>query len=213
MKYEIINTGSKANAVVVEKYILIDCGVAFSRLKPYINDLKLVLLSHLHSDHFRRSTIKALAFERPTIRFICGEWIAKELVDCGVKKTNIDILQSGHLYNFGSVIVEPIKLFHDVLNFGYKLYIGGEKLMYATDTNSLDGIEAKDFDIYMIEANHTEKEIEERIVEKLRMGEYPYEQKARSNHLSKEKADNFIYDNIGQKGVYVYLHTHEGIII
>jgi len=213
MKYEIIGTGSSGNAVVIENYILIDCGVAFARLKEHISSLKLVLLTHKHQDHFKKSTIAALASLRPTLCFACGEWLAKDLAGCGVRKANIDILQSGRSYNFGSVAVEPVALVHDVQNFGYKLHIGGERLIYATDTNSLDGVEAKDFDIYMIEANYTESEIESRIADKLRSGEYPYEYKVRDNHLSKEKADNFIYDNIGQKGVYVYLHTHDEVII
>jgi phosphoribosyl 1,2-cyclic phosphodiesterase len=213
MKYEIIGTGSKGNAVIINNYIMIDSGVAYARLKEHVDNLKLVLLTHQHQDHFKKSTISALSSDRPTLRFACGEWIAKSLVDCGVRKTNIDILQDGRLYNFGAVKIEPIRLFHDVKNFGYKLYIGDEKMIYATDTSSLDGVVAKDFDLYMIEANHTEKEIESRIVEKLRAGEYSYEQKARDNHLSKEQADNFIYENIGEKGVYIYLHTHDGIII
>ena len=213
MKYEIIGTGSRGNAVVIEKYVLIDCGVALTRLKEHMNNLKLVLLTHKHQDHFKKSTIKSLAFERPSLRFICGEWLAKNLVECGVRKSNIDILESGRLYDLGAVKIEPIQLLHDVLNFGYKLHIGNEKMIYATDTGSLDGVTAKDFDLFMIEANHTENEIESRIEEKLRNGEYPYEEKARYNHLSKEKADDFIYGNIGQKGVYVYLHTHDGIII
>jgi hypothetical protein len=65
----------------------------------------------------------------------------------------------------------------------------------------------------MIEANHTESEITGRIVDKLRGGEFPYEYKARENHLSKEQADDFIYSNIGHNGVYIYMHSHEGLVL
>ena len=213
MKYEIIGTGSKGNAAVIAGHILVDCGVSYSRLKKYAGDLKIVFLTHAHGDHFNKTTIKNLASDKPNLRFACGEWLAKSLLDCGVSKSKIDILESGCEYSFGHIIAEPFALTHNVPNVGYKLTVGGERLIYATDTGSLDGIAAKNFDLYLIEANHTEREIESRIAEKLRSGEYPYEQKARENHLSKEKADDFIYDNIGQNGSYVYLHTHDGIII
>ena len=39
--YEIISTGSKGNAVVLNQFILIDCGVPFKALRDYYRDLKL----------------------------------------------------------------------------------------------------------------------------------------------------------------------------
>jgi len=80
-------------------------------------------------------------------------------------------------------------------------------MIYATDTNTLDGITAKDYDLYMIEANYTDEEMAERIAKKLELDIYPYEYEVMNNHLSKEKCDNFIYSNIGN-GEYVYLHQH-----
>ena len=49
MEYEIISTGSQGNAVVLEKYILIDVGVSFKALRKVYKSLKLVLLTHIHS--------------------------------------------------------------------------------------------------------------------------------------------------------------------
>lgn len=49
MEYEILSTGSKGNAVVLNKSILIDCGVPFKTIEPYLYDLKAVLLTHIHS--------------------------------------------------------------------------------------------------------------------------------------------------------------------
>lgn len=211
MRYDIIASGSRGNAVIIENSIMIDCGVPMSRLREQVRGLKLVLLTHEHKDHLNPSTVKTLAFERPSLRFSCGEWLVKILVDCGVKKSNIDVLQGGRRYGFGICEVEPFELRHSVRNIGYKLFIRGKKLIYATDTSSLDGVTAKDFDVYMIEANHTEREIAERIASKLRNGEYSYEFKARENHLSLEKSLDFIYNNIGQNGKYIFLHQHRGV--
>lgn len=73
--FNIISTGSKGNAVIINSGIMIDCGVPFKALKNHYRLLKLVLLTHIHSDHFNRATIKKLAFERPSLRFGVPEWL------------------------------------------------------------------------------------------------------------------------------------------
>ena len=49
MKYEVLATGSKGNACVLNEHVLIDAGVTFKTLKNVYKDLKLVLLTHIHS--------------------------------------------------------------------------------------------------------------------------------------------------------------------
>lgn len=75
INYEIISTGSKGNAVVLDNRILIDCGVTFKKLMAVYRDIDIVLLTHIHSDHFKHATIRMLAYERPMLRFACGEWL------------------------------------------------------------------------------------------------------------------------------------------
>ena len=52
MTYNIISTGSKGNAVVINGRILIDCGVPFKALEPVKKDLRLVLLDINRSSQF-----------------------------------------------------------------------------------------------------------------------------------------------------------------
>ena len=106
------------------------------------------------------------------------------------------------------LIMIPLK--HNVSNCGYKIYLHGEKIFYATDCNNLDGIDAKDYDLYMIEANYEDSEIQERIAEKEANEQYCYEYQVLNNHLSKKKADEFIIANAGENSRFVYLHGHEG---
>lgn len=207
MTYNIIKTGSQGNAVVINDIILIDCGVSFKALSAVYKDLKLVLLSHSHTDHFKKSTIKKLAFERSMLRFACCSWLVDDLIECGVEKKNIDVLEIGKKHDYKLFKVIPVKLYHNVPNCGYKIHFGNKKMIYATDTNTLDGISAKGYDLYMIEANYTDEEMAERIKLKEEKGEYPYEYEVMQNHLSKAKCDNFIYKNIAD-GEYVYLHQH-----
>lgn len=217
MIYNIISTGSKGNAVVINDNILIDCGVSYNKLKTAVGGLKLVLLTHIHSDHFQPSTVKLLANNKPLLRFVCGEWLVEPLLKAGVSPTKIDIVKIGNIYRYMisgiDVRVSPVKLYHDVPNYGYRVYYESEKLFYATDTSRLDGITAKGYDLYLIEANYEEDEMKRRIEEKRANGEYIYELGAMRCHLSKQQTDNWLYSNMGSNSEYVYLHCHEGLML
>ena len=209
MNYNIISTGSQGNAVVVDDIILIDCGVSFKALKDVYKKLQIVLLTHIHTDHFKRSTIKRLAKERPALRFGCCEWLANELVEAGVSWRNIDVFEIGKVYDYEVFKVSPVKLYHNVQNCGYRIFANGEKGIYATDTGHLQGITAKDYDLYMIEANYTDEDLQERINAKLEAGEYCYELNVANRHLSHEQASEWLMDNMGEKSEYVFLHAHK----
>lgn len=209
MRYKIINSGSDGNAVIINENILIDCGVSFKKLEKYYKKIQLVLLTHIHGDHFNKASIKKLIFERPTIRFGCGAWLVNQLLELGVNKANIDIYEMNEIYNYGNFKTIPFFLKHNVENCGYKIHFDDFKLFYATDCNNLDGIVAKNYDLYMVEANYTEKGIKKRIQEKTEQGTFCYEYQVIKNHLSKEKADDFIYKNIGISGQYIYMHINK----
>ena len=49
MIYEIIQSGSNGNAIIYNQDIMVDCGVSFSKIKPYYKQIKLLLLTHIHS--------------------------------------------------------------------------------------------------------------------------------------------------------------------
>lgn len=206
--FEVIGTGSKGNALVINLKILIDCGVPFKKLINYYKNFKLVLLTHIHGDHFNKTTIKKLAQERPTLRFGCGEWLVKNLVEIGVNKSNIDIYQMNSIYDYKVFKIKPFDLYHNVPTCGYKINIEGKKIIYATDTNTMNHVQAKDYDYYFIEANYTEDEIKERINSKQQNGLFTYELDVLKNHLSKEKCDNWLYKNMGNNSQYIYMHGH-----
>ena len=206
--YNIISTGSKGNAVIINGRIMIDCGVSFAALrKDYLN-IDIVLLTHIHSDHFKKSTIKKLSGERPSLRFACCKWLFEDVISCGVNASNIDVLATGVKYDYEAFMVEPFKLYHNAPNCGYKLYIDGKKVFYATDTATLDKIKAENFDLYMVEANYEQSEILERINEKRMNGKYSYEKEVLKNHLSRADCDAFLDANKGPGSRVVYLHQH-----
>lgn len=211
IEYDILATGSKGNAVVINGKLLIDCGVSFKALHRYVRGLKVVLLTHRHTDHFRKKTIEKLIEARPGLRFGCGRWLVPLLVEAGVPFDHIDVLYDGRLYAYGKLFnVIPVPLSHDVPNQGYKIHFPtGEKMIYATDTGNLNGITAWHYDLYLIEANHDEEEIKRKIKEKQVEGQFPYEKRAAWTHLSVQQANDFIYKNAKQSSVYVYMHAHQ----
>lgn len=204
MKYKILNSGSDGNCTIINDIIAIDMGVSYKKLTSYIKTIQLVLLTHIHSDHFNKATIKRLAQNRPTLRFGCCKWLVQDLINCGVNKKNIDVYDIGTSYNYKLFKLIPVKLYHDIPNCGYRLFMDNEKLIYATDTYTLDGIKAVGYDYYLIEGNYQdEEELSSRAINTY------YESRVKRTHLSKEYASNWLLENMGLDSVYVWLHEHK----
>lgn len=210
MTFDVLKTGSSGNAVVINEEILVDCGVPFKVLEQsgYIKKLRLVLLTHRHSDHFKPSTVKRLHEEHPALRWGCCEWMVGPLLDSGVSKNVIDVFHFNRTYRYGDFQLSVEPTVHDVPNCCYHINAYGELIFYATDCATLDMIEAKNYSYYLIESNYDEAEIEERIAEKLENGEFAYEFRAAQNHLSREQALDWLARNAGPDSQYVLLHQH-----
>jgi len=206
LNYEILASGSSGNCTILEKEIAIDMGVTFKKIKPYVKNLKLVLLTHCHIDHFNESCIKKLAEERPTLRWACGSWLVNSLVKCGVNLKNIDVLLCDLEHKYSICSITPFKLYHDVKNFGYKIFLNDKKVLYATDTRKIDHVEAKNYDLYLIESNYKEEIIKKKMKEKEARGEFCYEKRVLETHLSDEQCNEWLWRNMGMNSHFVKLH-------
>ncbi len=215
-KVKVISTGSKGNAVLLNDEILIDCGVPFRELEPYCKGLRLVLLTHVHGDHFNPETIKRLHFLRPALRWCVPPWLMEPMGRIGVDRRVTDEGMAGHVLFYSCSLLYPVcvsynSIPHDVPNCAWHIeFANGERVFYATDCASLDGIVAQDYDLYLIEANYGEEEIQERMKRKLEAGEFSYESRAMESHLSREQARAWLAQNaaIGKSRV-LYLHQHQ----
>ena len=201
--YKVVKTGSTGNAVIYHNSIVVDCGVTFDAIKPYLYDLQLILLTHIHKDHINTTTLKRLQFERPTLRIGCCEWMVEHLY--GFR--NVDVYNPGNTYDYGDFKIIPIKLYHDVLNCGYRIFRKDHKTIHCTDTAHLDGIEAKNYDLYAIEHNYNEDTVFESIQKAKATGQFSYQALSVNSHLSEQQAKDFIYKNKGDK--YEVLRLHE----
>ena len=146
-----------------------------------------------------------LAEERPKLRFGCCEWLVQELLDLGISKKRIDVYKIGEKYTYtDNLSVQPVKLYHDVPQCGYRVFIDCYKCIYCTDTNTLDGIKAENYDFYFIEGNYeNEQELHERAYNDV------YESRVKLTHLSKDYATDWLLDNMGTNSVYVWMHEHK----
>ena len=200
---KVISSGSEGNAVIYNNQIMVDCGVSLKALEAVKRSLKIVLLTHKHSDHLKLRTLQRLQAERPTLRVACGDFLLEEL-PC-IK--NIDVLQVGKIYDYGAFKVSPIKLYHDVPNFGWRIFLpNGQKIFHATDTVHLEGISAKGYDLYAIEHNYCEEYIQQAIEEARANGEYTHAYGNINTHLSIQQARAFIEANRKESSEVLELH-------
>ena len=210
---KVISSGSEGNAVIYNNAIMVDCGVSLKALEAVKRSLKIVLLTHKHSDHLKIRTLQRLQAERPTLRVACGDFLLEEL-PC-IK--NIDVLQVGKIYDYGAFKVSPVKLYHDVPNFGWRIFlkptiidfIKGNyeyKIFHATDTVHLEGISAKGYDLYAVEHNYDEDKALNAIREAQEEGKYCHAIGSIETHLSWQQAKEFINNNKKATSEVLELH-------
>lgn len=208
MTSKILATGSKGNAVLLDGRILIDCGVPYKTLEPYLYDICLVLLTHAHSDHFNESTIRKLHRRRPVLRFACCANVAPRLAQLVNPSRMVLLEPEKDQYFRGICTVKPFSLIHDVENYGYIVSNGNKTALYATDTQYIP-ISAPNLDLYMVEANYGTEEIQQRIQAKAARGEFSHESRVLATHMSQETACHWLNENADPlKSRIVFLHQH-----
>lgn len=216
----ISSSGREGNAVLLNERYLFDCGIPFGRLKPYAKHIRMVFLTHIHSDHFKSATIFKLCRQYPLIRFVCSSNLLTELVcRARVPLDRIILIAPEHSpktipgATAGEwVTIHTFPLLHDVPNVAYVVKIeGGEQdgtAMYATDTHHIP-FSAPDLDLYMIEANYTRDELEARKAAKAEAGDFSYEPRVEASHMSLETAVEWLRENCDHyRSRIIFLHGH-----
>lgn len=192
MNFKILGSSSKGNCFLVNDDLLIDCGMPYSKIKDDVKNVKIVLLTHIHGDHFNSTTIRKLFVENEPI-FICGEWLKEELENV-IGKDN-EVLTYNSAIEVLDYKVARVKAYHDVPNCGYRIQYGTHRHFHITDTNTLEGITAKNYDSASIECNHEIKKALELIEEAKENNEFSHLQGAINSHLSVDKTIKFCKEN------------------
>ena len=212
MKDEIIGSSSKGNCIVVEDKLMLDVGVAYSKIKKYLSNIKLIFISHAHLDHLLPSTIRKIAYNYPIIKFLTGsEVVVQKLIENGVNKKNIYILNPCKLFDLGILKLKLDLLVHDTPNYALHFNINKKRGVYIVDTASVDNIDAKNYDLYLIESNYKEDILQKHIDEVSHedIGDLVYLNRVPLTHRSYEKANYFLINNMGENSQFEYLHQSE----
>lgn len=208
MNYKIIASGSSGNAILLNNGILLDCGVSFKLVAPYLAEIKAIFISHEHHDHLNIQTLKKIHELRPMVRFMVGFWLKDKLILSGIKSSKIDVLKHNKIYDYGLFKIQPFILMHDVKNYGIKIYDikTKEKIVYAVDTNKIDHVEAVNYQLYLIEGNYDEEKLERNIKSDVEKGIYSYGMRVKDTHLSIQAASEYILNNAGANSQYEFIH-------
>ena len=221
MTCEIISTGGKAgNAVLLNGCLLFDCGISWRKLEPYSKQIRFVFLTHVHGDHFTIKTLYKLCYRHPLVQFVCSTNLLPELVTRAkipldrillVRPEDPPRKVRDWVYGL-DLEISSFHLLHDVPNVGWIVKVtGGEEdgtAMYATDTHHIP-IAAPDLDLYMIEGNYTQEDMDRRIAEKTESGAFMYEGRVLQSHMSMETAVEWLRENADPyKSRIVFLHGH-----
>lgn len=213
MKYDIIGSSSKGNCIVIEDILMLDCGVSYSKIKGYLKNVKLIFISHIHQDHLNKATIRQISFNYPTLKFLTGSKdVCKALDSLHILRKNIYILPFGKWYSLGIIMVKLEKMNHDVENYGLHWKYKNKKGIYLVDTSQISHIQAKDYDLYLIENNYREDILNEHIRQAQEENDENmlfYLNRVPYTHLSAEQANSFLIENMGENSEYCYIHQSD----
>ena len=204
--YNILATGSSGNAIIYLDTILVDVGVSQRKLSPFLDKLELVLLTHIHGDHFKESTILNIHKKRPSVRFGCGAWLFNNLIELGISESQIDVYEMGITYDYGKYEIRAEELHHNVKNCAYYIY-GEKNIFHATDTGKVSHLTAEGMDLIAIERNWNAETMRTVMAKQLANGQdYRHGTLSQMYHLSEQLCNEFVFLNAEEHTEVIYLH-------
>lgn len=196
--YEIVSTGSKGNCVIVGD-IMIDIGVPFSKIKERLYDIRVLILTHIHTDHINQRTLASIKKLFPNIPIYGNYEVYQTYPEYDIKVVN-----AGFKFKVGKYEFEAFDCEHDALCYGYTWEMDGQTILYATDLTTTDNIPKQKYDVMLLESNHDEKKLEAAIG----TGKGSYDPfLGGKRHLSTQEAKKFYYLNRrSRESLLVELH-------
>ena len=207
----IIASSSAGNCYIYFDDLMLDIGVPYNKIKPYIQQIKFILLSHQHTDHLNIKTLQKVIYENPKIKICCGFFLVDKLVNANIPKKNIFVLELDKSYIIGDYVITPCMAIHDISNFGYKIHNTKTnfKVFHISDTSEIDHIQAIGYDLYAIEGNYeTDEELYKKIKQDDEQGKYSHYRRVLQTHLSQLQAINWLDKNNTNGGKYIFIHQH-----
>ena len=184
MEYKIISSGSKGNCIKIGTDVMVDCGVAFTKIRKDLYDIKYLLLTHIHSDHIKPQTLLQILESFPHIKIIGNHEVFQHYPICTIANAGFDVVTDDYIFT-------PFEALHDVLCYGFAWEQEGKSIIYCTDTGSMENAPPdRVYDYFFLESNHDEKKLQAAIG--TGKGRYdPYLSGKR--HLSTQACKAFFY--------------------
>lgn len=146
LAYTVIGSGSSGNAVRIGS-IMVDCGLSFKAMKEHLFGVKVLLLTHSHSDHIKPSTLRNIKKFFPKIEIVGNYEVAQRF--------EVDhIANAGYPIEVKGFTILPFLAIHDVVCYGYTWNEMDKDVIYCTDTSSLENAPEIKYDYLFLEANY-----------------------------------------------------------
>lgn len=166
---------------------MIDCGIPFKKMKDELYNVRVLLLTHIHTDHINKRTLNSIQKFFPHIE-IFGNHEVYQLN----REVNIKPINAGFPFQAAAYEITPFECVHDVLCYGFTWSVKEQEVIYATDTSNMDLAPKGKYDWLFLESNHDEYKLEQAMSHN-KNGYNPYLSGKR--HLSTQQAKAFYYMN------------------
>lgn len=218
MNYRLDYSGSDGNCVLIDDdTIMVDIGngVPFSYIVHFLCTVRIIWITHIHSDHLNIAHVKKIMVEYPEILIVGNEHVAEFIYEkTGLKIETIYLGEELEYDNgFGKThTIKPVNLYHDVTNYGFLLNVVDsvleteELLFFGVDTNVTEGIKIPLCDCILLECNHDLEyllEVSKRLKDS---GAYDYTLRSRMSHLNSHQWKEFVSTFLKNGGVAEKLH-------
>jgi phosphoribosyl 1,2-cyclic phosphodiesterase len=180
---------------------MIDIGVSYKEVKEYLYDIKYLLITHIHSDHVKPSTLNRIKKEFPKITVIGNYEIAQKFGVDIVCNANFEVETEDYTFL-------PFDAVHDVICYGYTWKVDGMNIIYCTDTNTLEYAPDLKYDYLFLESNYDKVKLEQ--VKFSRKIGYDAYGSSLGRHLStKASRDFYFLHRKSRESKWIELHKSE----
>lgn len=205
LDYTILSSGSVGNAVRIRN-IMVDCGIAFGKMKDELYKCQYLLITHDHQDHVKPAVLNQIVEQFPNIEIYSTYKVAR--INDAVTAINTDYLPIWLSRAGCNMWAIPVP--HNTICFGYVLQFDDLNVLYATDLKNTEELarftaaEGILYDYTFLEANYDETKL--RLLGDEWHGQYNAYVDSSERHLSKDESLRFFAKYRKEGGQHIELH-------
>lgn len=193
--YKIIASSSKGNCYLYRN-IMVDCGVSFDSVTPFLKDIDYVFITHKHTDHVNFTTLEKMLKLNKNMHVFMNKSTFKKckIINKRIIVINLDVTINLKKAN-AEIITYPV--YHDVPNYGLFIKFEDYNVFHATDCGDVSHIKISDtIHFCCLEENYKEDMINDNM-RKLdsKSWEFRHLARVKQTHLSDIQRNIWISDH------------------